>query len=639
MSLTVNVIETVGHPEHRGLSRAGRDIELVAIIANRRVFASTRADHALLPNYALDRSGRVFQLVADTCAGSALGMAIHAGRRRRLDRIALSVCLEPHPDGPTEPQIESLHRLLHMLLTRHNLGQSALVTLAPTLAGNQRVVPYLPPAPAVAEEQLILGSGLSPEQELFVFLLGETYRARGGALKLSQAFALHAARYNLGAPVGLNEPVPLVVDGRRFNFQPFARDTIFNEGTDYAAVQQMSALFDPRRIEIPAHGLARQLLEASYRVTLQASKARGPVIGVETLRPDWRFHQVAQHAGFGPPLSGNYRTADGAYAVQVFAGETLYTPASEPAGCRRLSATDPRDPAYELIWHETYKVAGAPYDPSSPFHQCALEWKLGAPLTGIYETSHTAVRYQLQVWAYDTLYAGPDGVIRRMHELPKPPQVQAWKPKPAAPPPLPAPPPGSLPPLQPSTQAGPPRAGDPSWPPRPDFSILTDHGGARERVLGRIEWVRASGDFIRITNGWERQHLVEVFIPQLAHVPGGNGGRLLFHRIAAEQLRRLFAAWESAGLLHLLKTFDGAWVPRTIRLNPTVLSNHAYGTAFDINAAWNGMLRVPALVGQPGSVRELVPLANAHGFYWGGHWNFDGKGAADGMHFEWAVAR
>jgi hypothetical protein len=109
--------------------------------------------------------------------------------------------------------------------------------------------------------------------------------------------------------------------------------------------------------------------------------------------------------------------------------------------------------------------------------------------------------------------------------------------------------------------------------------------------------------------------------------------------VAAEQLKRLWAAWEAAGLLKFVKTFDGAWVPRTIRLKPTVLSNHAYGTAFDINATWNGLMRVAALVGQEGSVRELVPLANAHGFYWGGHWNYDGKGASDGMHFEWAVPR
>jgi hypothetical protein len=30
---------------------------------------------------------------------------------------------------------------------------------------------------------------------------------------------------------------------------------------------------------------------------------------------------------------------------------------------------------------------------------------------------------------------------------------------------------------------------------------------------------------------------------------------------------------------------------------------------------------MPALRGEHGSVRELVPLANAHGFYWGGHFS------------------
>jgi hypothetical protein len=36
------------------------------------------------------------------------------------------------------------------------------------------------------------------------------------------------------------------------------------------------------------------------------------------------------------------------------------------------------------------------------------------------------------------------------------------------------------------------------------------------------------------------------------------------------------------------------------------------------------------LVGEKGSVRELVPIANRWGFYWGGHYN----GRPDGMHFE-----
>jgi hypothetical protein len=60
------------------------------------------------------------------------------------------------------------------------------------------------------------------------------------------------------------------------------------------------------------------------------------------------------------------------------------------------------------------------------------------------------------------------------------------------------------------------------------------------------------------------------------------------------------------------------------------LSNHAYGSAFDINYAWNRLGQVPALVGEKGAVRELVTLAHKHGFYWGGHFNE----RLDGMHFE-----
>jgi hypothetical protein len=39
--------------------------------------------------------------------------------------------------------------------------------------------------------------------------------------------------------------------------------------------------------------------------------------------------------------------------------------------------------------------------------------------------------------------------------------------------------------------------------------------------------------------------------------------------------------------------------------------------------------KIPALVGQKGSVREIVPIANEFGFYWGGHFT-----RKDGMHFE-----
>lgn len=51
--------------------------------------------------------------------------------------------------------------------------------------------------------------------------------------------------------------------------------------------------------------------------------------------------------------------------------------------------------------------------------------------------------------------------------------------------------------------------------------------------------------------------------------------------------------------------------------------------------AYNPLGARPALVGQKGSVRELVPIANKWGFYWGGHYS----GRKDGMHFEVAVLK
>ncbi|MBP0649891.1 M15 family metallopeptidase, partial [Mycobacterium tuberculosis] len=52
--------------------------------------------------------------------------------------------------------------------------------------------------------------------------------------------------------------------------------------------------------------------------------------------------------------------------------------------------------------------------------------------------------------------------------------------------------------------------------------------------------------------------------------------------------------------------------------------------AFDINAEWNPLGVEPAAMGAKGCVRELVPIANRFGFYWGGHFST----RADGMHFE-----
>jgi peptidoglycan hydrolase-like protein with peptidoglycan-binding domain len=179
-------------------------------------------------------------------------------------------------------------------------------------------------------------------------------------------------------------------------------------------------------------------------------------------------------------------------------------------------------------------------------------------------------------------------------------------------------------------------ANDPFFPRRPSFAPLVGNA-ARAAVFGRIEYVSApvpvNPEAIRITNGWDRDHIVMVEIPQLAggRVAGAPAnGRVPFHKLVAPSAVALFAAWEAADLMHLVKTWDGSWVPRFIRGSRSTLSNHAFGTAMDLNARWNPMGTRGAPRGALGSVYELIPLANEHGFYSGLF--FDSR--PDPMHFE-----
>jgi hypothetical protein len=171
-------------------------------------------------------------------------------------------------------------------------------------------------------------------------------------------------------------------------------------------------------------------------------------------------------------------------------------------------------------------------------------------------------------------------------------------------------------------------------PPRPAFPPLGANGRADK--FGAYPFVPApvpgNPEAIQITSAWVQENIVVVQIPQLVGIKGApSSGKVQFHRLVAPKVVELFAAWESAGLMGTVLTWGGSFVPRFIRGSKTVLSSHAHGSAFDINAAWNGLGVVPARLGAKGSVRQLVAAANAVGFYWGGHFS-----RPDGMHFELA---
>jgi len=159
----------------------------------------------------------------------------------------------------------------------------------------------------------------------------------------------------------------------------------------------------------------------------------------------------------------------------------------------------------------------------------------------------------------------------------------------------------------------------------------------RQQVFGRFAWspdpIPGNAERIRIVGDWVAKNVVSVKIPQLEKL--GIWPAVRFHRLGVNQLLSMWAAWEEAGLLDRVKTWNGSFATRFKRgkagsARIEDLSNHAWATAIDINVAWNRLGDEPAELGKPGCVRELVPIAHRHGFVWGGHF----LSRKDGMHWE-----
>jgi hypothetical protein len=104
----------------------------------------------------------------------------------------------------------------------------------------------------------------------------------------------------------------------------------------------------------------------------------------------------------------------------------------------------------------------------------------------------------------------------------------------------------------------------------------------------------------------------------------------MIHSKIEKQFVGLWNMWEQKNLIDRVKTWNGSYVPRFIRGSRTRLSNHSWGTAFDINVQWNALGTQPALKGTMGSTRELALSAIDYGFFWGGWF----QNRPDGMHFE-----
>jgi D-alanyl-D-alanine carboxypeptidase len=147
--------------------------------------------------------------------------------------------------------------------------------------------------------------------------------------------------------------------------------------------------------------------------------------------------------------------------------------------------------------------------------------------------------------------------------------------------------------------------------------------------FGHFRYQDLAGGAIRIDPDWARDNIIEFEHPLLARFRRTS---VELHRKAARLLAQVFDQIEGQGLAERLLTSAGAFVPRHIGwAAERPLSSHSWGVAIDLNAEWNGYEKVPAGIGQRGSLLELVPLFAAAGFAWGGHFS-----TPDGMHFELA---
>lgn len=172
-------------------------------------------------------------------------------------------------------------------------------------------------------------------------------------------------------------------------------------------------------------------------------------------------------------------------------------------------------------------------------------------------------------------------------------------------------------------------------PSRPPFKPLVSNA-EREKVFGKFSYrhspVRGNPERIVVTDNWYGNNMVIIQVPELAEATGGKFTRVACHKLVAWQMQTFWRAMRDRGLLHHVVSYEGCYNPRFIRGSRTTLSNHAWGTALDINAWYNKLGHTPAAPGKQGSVMPLVELAHEYGFYWGGHFS-----RMDGMHFEVAV--
>jgi len=156
----------------------------------------------------------------------------------------------------------------------------------------------------------------------------------------------------------------------------------------------------------------------------------------------------------------------------------------------------------------------------------------------------------------------------------------------------------------------------------PDLDITVQQtavftGGSIASVVGTFNYRVLGGGHIAPDPSWVAAHIATETMPII--------GPMTCNRAIFPQLRAALDEIQStpglAAKIHPSE-YAGCYYPRFIA-GTTVLSNHSFGLAFDINVPGNQR-------GTPGEIdRTVVSIFEKWGFTWGGRWSY-----TDPMHFE-----
>lgn len=185
----------------------------------------------------------------------------------------------------------------------------------------------------------------------------------------------------------------------------------------------------------------------------------------------------------------------------------------------------------------------------------------------------------------------------------------------------------------------PPTPADPPKPSTIEYAPLNrdlKHGASFAYEWSAGGWFnqRARTRRVVITrpSDWVAANIVPLETPDIPLLTSAK-----FHRLVAPQFRALFKAAAVRGLASRILSQVGGLTLRTITGNSATLSNHALGTAIDINSGsldgkrvWNPYGGPAAQRGAEGSNCELADLCADFGIYWGGWYSKH----RDPMHFE-----